>query len=42
VFCPSAPLDTLFVGILEGASSIDVDDERLRVSSPRGSLTFVR
>lgn len=42
VFCPSAPLDTLFVSILEGASSVDIEAEHLRVSSPRGSLTFVR
>jgi heat shock protein HslJ len=41
-FCPSAPLDTQFVGILDGRSSLDVEDGRLVLQSERGALVFVR
>ena len=41
-FCPSAPLDTQYVGILDGRSSVDVEDGRLVIRSDRGSATFAR
>lgn len=41
-FCALAPLDTQFVGILDGRSSVDVEDGRLILRSDRGSLVFVR
>jgi heat shock protein HslJ len=40
VFCASAPLDTQFVGILDGRSSVEVEDGRLILQSDRGSLLF--
>lgn len=41
-FCASAPLDTEFVGLLEGRSTVHVDGDRLVLSSARGALVFVR
>jgi heat shock protein HslJ len=41
-FCASAPLDTEFVGLLDGRSSVRGGGERLVLSSERGSLVFVR
>lgn len=42
-FCTaSAPLDTEFVGILEGRSSARESDGRLVLSSSRGTLVFKR
>lgn len=41
-FCPSAPLDTEYVGILDGRSSVDLEDDRLVIRSDRGTVTFVR
>ena len=40
--CASAPLDSEFVGLLEGRSSISVDGDRLVLSSDDGALLFVR
>jgi heat shock protein HslJ len=42
VFCATAPLDSQFVTILEGRSSIERKGSRLMLSSPRGSLAFAR
>jgi heat shock protein HslJ len=39
-FCPSAPLDSLFVGIVDGRSSIVVRNGRLNLLSDRGHLAF--
>ncbi|MET0551461.1 MAG: META domain-containing protein [Vicinamibacteria bacterium] len=41
-FCASAPLDSEFVGLLEGRSAVRVDGDRLVLSSDRGALIFVR
>jgi heat shock protein HslJ len=41
-FCASAPLDSEFVGLLDGRSRVRADGDRLVVSSDRGSLVFVR
>ena len=41
-FCASAPLDSEFVGLLEGRSSVSADGDRLVLSSDRGALIFVR
>lgn len=41
-FCPSAPLDTEFVGLLDGRSTVRADGERLVLTSNRGALVFVR
>jgi heat shock protein HslJ len=40
--CASAPLDSEFVGLLEGRSSISLDGDRLVLSSADGALLFVR
>ena len=40
--CPSAPLDTQYVGILVGTSEIDLDDDELTLSSSRGTLRYRR
>jgi len=42
IACPSAPLDGQYLAILDGASSVDVDDEELTVESSRGRLRFTR
>lgn len=41
-FCASAPLDSEFVGLLDGRSTVRVDGDRLVLSSERGALVFVR
>ena len=41
-FCSSSPLDSEFVGLLDGRSSVRADGDRLVLSSERGSLIFVR
>jgi len=40
--CASAPFDTQFVGLLDGTSTVAVDATRLWLTSPRGTLRFVR
>jgi heat shock protein HslJ len=41
-FCASAPLDSEFVGLLDGRSTVRLDEDRLVLSSDRGALIFVR
>jgi heat shock protein HslJ len=42
-FCVNtAPLDTVFVTVLDGRSTVRVGSDRLTVSSERGTLIFVR
>ena len=41
-FCSSAPIDSEFVRMLEGRSSLKTSGDRLVLSSERGSLIFVR
>ena len=42
-FCvTTAPLDTVFVSVLDGRSDLHVSGDRLTVSSERGTLVFVR
>jgi heat shock protein HslJ len=41
-FCASAPLDSEFVGLLDGRSTVRVDGDRLVLSSGRGALLFLR
>ena len=42
-FCiTTAPLDTVFVTLLDGASTVHVSGDRLTVSSSRGTLVFTR
>jgi len=40
--CRTAPIDTQFVGILAGRSSVELQGMRLLVSSERGTLVFER
>jgi heat shock protein HslJ len=42
IACPSAPYDGQFLEILAGASEIDLDDDRLTLSSSRGTLRLMR
>jgi heat shock protein HslJ len=42
VYCPSAPLDSAFMEVLDGRSAIRFDDGRLVLSSERGTLVLVR
>jgi heat shock protein HslJ len=40
IACPGAPLDTQFVGILQGARSIEIEDDRLEIRSADGGELF--
>jgi heat shock protein HslJ len=42
VYCPSAPLDSAFMEVLDGRSAIRFDGGRLVLSSDRGTLVLVR
>jgi heat shock protein HslJ len=42
ILCPSAPLDARYLGALQGARAIDVDDGTLRIDSVQDTLVFRR
>jgi len=41
-YCASAPLDTEYLALLGGLSTVSISGSTLQLSSPRGTLTFTR
>jgi heat shock protein HslJ len=42
IACPAAPLDAAFLAILNGESSVELEEDELTISSSRGTLRFTR
>jgi heat shock protein HslJ len=41
-YCATAPIDTEYLALLGGESTVSISGSTLRLSSPRGTLTFTR
>ena len=41
-YCPSAPIDTQYLALLGGESTVSISGSTLQLSSSRGTLTFTK